>query len=79
MVFTLTPTENGIYNWFRLHGVRVYTVFINHEFTFFRVINGSGEQKELMAIQYADWLLSWRKRSKKSIKTETQLELMKEN
>lgn len=64
---TLTPTENGIYNWFRRHGVRVYTVYINKNFTKFRVVNNKGKEIVFSEYEYANWLLSWRTAAKNKI------------
>ncbi len=65
-VDTLTPTENGIYNWFRQHDVKVFTVFINYDFSTFRAVNYLGQEKTFTAIEYADWLLGWRKHAKEN-------------
>lgn len=57
---TITPTEDGIYNWFRKQGVRVFIVYINENFTKFTTVNEKGIRKEFNQLQYADFLLSLR-------------------
>ncbi len=57
---TLTPTEEGIYQWFRKRGVDVYTVYIAENFALFRVINNSNNQRIFTELEYANWLLSLR-------------------
>jgi len=53
----LTPTEKGIYEWFRKNGVVVFTVYITPDFARFRVIDSDSKEYLLTPIQYADWLL----------------------
>jgi len=57
-----TSTEKGIYDWFALHKVKVFIVYINKEFTSFEVHNYSNPEdvKSFASIQYADFLLSLR-------------------
>ena len=57
---TVTPTENGIYEWFVKNNVRIFIVYIDKEFTKFKVINEKGIEKEFNQIQYAEFLLSLR-------------------
>lgn len=57
----VTSTEKGIYNWFQSVGVNCYIVFVNQEFTKFRVVNyQSNTECVYTDIEYADWLLSLR-------------------
>lgn len=55
----LTATTKGIYEWLRNHGCRVYTVFINREFTFFKVVDWEGNILPFEEMQFADWLLTF--------------------
>lgn len=57
---SVTTTEKGIYDWFISKGVRVFVVYINREFTSFRVVNEKGEQLRMDALQYAEFLYSMR-------------------
>lgn len=57
---TLTPTEEGIYKWFKKHGVRTFTVFIDRKFKKFKVLNEKNDEKLFNEIQYADFLLALR-------------------
>jgi hypothetical protein len=54
---TITPTEQGIYNWFKKHNVKVFIVFITKDFKQFRVLSQSGNQKIYNENQYAEFLL----------------------
>ncbi len=57
---SITPTEKGIYEWFEQKGAKVFTVFINQNFTRFTIINGKGNAIVLESLEYADFLLSLR-------------------
>jgi len=57
----LTPTEKGIYDWFMNNGVGCFIVYINREFTKFRVVSLRDRKEKIFGeIEYADWLLSLR-------------------
>lgn len=60
---SITATEKGTYDWFERMGVKVYTVFINSDFTRFTVINCKGKTIILEELEYADFLLSLRSQS----------------
>jgi hypothetical protein len=62
--FSLTPTEKGIYDWFKDKNVDVYIVFIDREFTQFRVVNYLNEERIYDSIGYANFLLSLRNKKK---------------
>ena len=56
----MTSAEKGIYDWFESKGARYYIVFINKDFTIFKIQNSRDEIKILNSDEYADWLLSLR-------------------
>lgn len=56
---TLTPTEKGIHKWFEKREVKNFVVYINKEFTKFRVIDKT-KQRTWNEIQFADFLLALR-------------------
>lgn len=56
----LTPTEKGIYEWFLCKGVFYYVVYIDRDFTTFRVVNHRKDEIVMTSIEYAEWLLSLR-------------------
>jgi hypothetical protein len=61
---SITPTENGVYDWFRKHNVKVFTVFIDKSFTKFKVLKDNENYWYFNKIQYADFLLALRSRRK---------------
>ena len=56
----MTSAEKSIYDWFESKGVRYYIVFVNRDFSIFKVQNARDELKVFNAEEYADWLLSLR-------------------
>jgi len=56
----MTSAEKCIYDWFESKGARYYIVFINRDFSIFRVQDSKNEILIFNEIEYADWLLSLR-------------------
>ena len=57
----MTATEKGVYEWFSKKGANYYLVYINNEFTSFRVVDPENNTEQIMkSLEYADWLLSLR-------------------
>ena len=56
----MTSTEKGAYEWFESKGANFFIVFVNRDFSIFRVQDSKNEIKIFNAIEYADWLLSLR-------------------
>ena len=56
-----TATEKGIYEWFEKNNAKVYIVYIDREFTRFRVRRFvNNKEKIFSSDEYANWLLSLR-------------------
>lgn len=56
----MTSTEKGVYEWFESKGAKFYIVFVNRDFTIFKVQDSKNEIMIFNSIEYADWLLSLR-------------------
>lgn len=58
---SISPTEKGVYDWFRERGIDCYIVYINADFSCFTVHDMYGAKYKMSDMQYANWLLSKRK------------------
>ena len=56
----MTSAEKSIYDWFESKGAKYYIVFVNRDFSIFKVQNSRDEIKIFNEEEYANWLLSLR-------------------
>jgi len=64
-----TDGEKGIYNWFLSKNVPVYIVFINQEFTEFKIVNYDTKESQYMKeLEFANFLLQKRIEKQEQLK-----------